>query len=155
MPSESNRIQILDLLVTISEHSDGLHRSVEQLRELLDGMPTDCVDCSSCSTGRSPRDHPIADDATLSVIWGERRCYLGKTLGFRLFVHLAIRRNQYVAYDSLFEVVWGGRRSNGAVRSVVRDLRRKLRRAGMSDLADAIDGRNHECYGLILDRRET
>ncbi|MCB9858465.1 MAG: helix-turn-helix domain-containing protein [Phycisphaerales bacterium] len=111
--------------------------------------------CSNCQTRRRLSDHPIVEDETLSVIWGERRCYLGKSLGFRFLAHLASRPNQYVTYDSLFDGVWGGRRSNGAIRSVVRDLRRKLRRAGMSDLADAIDGSNHQCYGLILDRWES
>ena len=58
-----------------------------------------------------------------------------------------------MTYERLLQDVWDGPRSNEAIRSVVRDLRRKLKSAGMGDLADAIDGSNRECYGLILDSR--
>ena len=102
--------------------------------------------------GHNPNHHPVADHATFSVIWIGRRCFLGRTLAFKLFERLARRPNQYVTYDRLLQDVWNGLRSNEAIRSVVKELRRKLIDAGMSDLADAIDGSNRECYGLILDR---
>lgn len=85
------------------------------------------------------------------MIWIGRRCFLGRTLTFKLFERLARRPNQYVTYDRLLQDVWNGLRSNEAIRSVVKELRRKLIDAGMSDLAEAIDGSNRECYGLILD----
>ena len=37
------------------------------------------------------------------------------------------------------------------MRSAVKTLKQKLRQAGMADLAAAINGRQRECYGLILD----
>ena len=43
-----------------------------------------------------------------------------------------------------------GKRSEAAVRSVVKVLRQKLATAGMHDLADAIDGTTARHYGLML-----
>ncbi len=102
--------------------------------------------------GHNPNHQPVADHGTFSVIWIGRRCFLGRTLAFKLFERLARRPNQYVTYERLLQDVLNGLRSNEAIRSVVKELRRKLIDAGMSDLADAIDGSNRECYGLILDR---
>jgi len=62
------------------------------------------------------------------------------------------RPNRYITREQLLDEVWGGCRSDAAVRSVVRDLRKRLKEAGMGDLAEAIDGSNRGRYGLMLNR---
>jgi DNA-binding response OmpR family regulator len=93
----------------------------------------------------------IADSGTLSINWGGRTCYLGFTLPFQLFEALARRPNRYIPVEELLDEVWTQVRSDAAVRSVVRDLRARLREAGMADLAEAIDGSNHGRDGLMLE----
>ncbi len=94
----------------------------------------------------------VADRGTLSINWDGRTCYLGFTLPFQLFEALARRPNRYIPVEDLLDEVWADVRSDAAVRSVVRDLRSRLRAAGMADLAEAIDGSNRGRYGLLLDR---
>ena len=84
---------------------------------------------------------------------GGRTCFLGNSLHFRLLGRLAQRPNSYFSYEDLFARVWdGGVRSDDAVRSVVKRLRRALRRAGLGDLAKAIDGSVPGHYALKLGR---
>lgn len=96
--------------------------------------------------------YPRIDRRLLSVIWRGRACFLGNTLPFRLLERLARRPNIYVSCEQLLEDVWHGTRSMAAVRSVVKELRQRLRAAGMEDLAGAIDGGVSGHYGLMLDR---
>ena len=85
----------------------------------------------------------------MAVAYRGRECFLGNSLGLRLLARLADRPDRYVSYDDLLADVWdGGHRSDAAVRSVVRDLRRRLRAAGLGDLAAAIDGSVSGHYAL-------
>jgi len=86
----------------------------------------------------------------LSVIFQGRSCFLGNTLPFRLLERLLRRPNQYVSHYQLQEGVWDGEPSPESIRSVVKELRRKLRCAGMDDLAKAISGRVAKHYRLNL-----
>jgi DNA-binding response OmpR family regulator len=73
---------------------------------------------------------------------------------FRLFRRLARPANHYVSTERLLEDVWGDERSEDTtVRSAVRNLRRKLERAGMARLAEGLQGRAGH-YRLLLDRNE-
>jgi DNA-binding response OmpR family regulator len=56
-----------------------------------------------------------------------------------------------VSHEQLQEEVWDAVRSRSAVRSVVKVLRAKLRKAGMTGLADAIDGHVAGHYALFID----
>ena len=94
----------------------------------------------------------VADADTLSINWNGRTCYLGFTLPFQLFEALVRRPNRYITREQLLDDVWGVSRSDAAVRSVVRDLRKRLKEADMGDLAEAIDGSNCGRYGLMLNR---
>jgi hypothetical protein len=101
----------------------------------------------------SPLECPIVDVSTFCVVHGARRCFLGNTLPFWLFALLGQRVNRYISYEDLLTHVWRKTTlSNEAVRNVVQILKKKLVRAGMGDLAGAVDGRNRGHYGLILDR---
>jgi DNA-binding response OmpR family regulator len=90
----------------------------------------------------------LVDRTDFTVRWNDRSCYLGNSLPFRLLERLSRRPNQYVSSRQLLDEVWGGPRSKAAIRSVVKVLRQKLRRAGMRDLAQAIDGRTRDHYAL-------
>jgi DNA-binding winged helix-turn-helix (wHTH) protein len=86
----------------------------------------------------------------LSVTFQGKDCFLGNTLPFKFLSHLARRPNAYVSYEDLLADVWRGVRSDSAVRSVVKALRARLRRAGLDGLADAIDGTVAGHYALKL-----
>ncbi len=95
-------------------------------------------------------DTPIIDRPMLSVAYQGRSCFLGNTLPLRLLERLLRRPNHYVHYNQLQDDVWHSDPSPESVRSVVKELRRKLRGAGMQKLAKAIDGRvaKHYCLNL-------
>ncbi len=93
---------------------------------------------------------PIVDYSTRSVSWAGKCCRLGPTLIFDLLDRLARRPNQYVTHQQLLIDVWRTQISLVTIRSAIRDLRCRLRQAGMSQLANAIEGKRG-CYGLILD----
>jgi hypothetical protein len=95
-------------------------------------------------------DVPRADETTFCIIWRKRRCYLGHTKRFHLFARLLRRINQFVSYDHLLRDVWHGDvKSPQTIRSAVRELRRRLVRAKMHRLAEAIRSEGQH-YGLIL-----
>lgn len=99
-------------------------------------------------------DQPLKiDRATYTVFWGERSCYLGHTMAFRLLERLAQRPNQYLRTDRLLSDLWQASRSRSTVRSTVCCLKAKLRKARMGDLADLIDGSNPDHYGLLMRKR--
>jgi len=149
MKDHENRIE--EILRGIEDLHAHAARYVDELLVLMAARPTHPSGCACCGQDRYGNHRPVADQSSFSVVWDGRRCYLGRTLPFGFFERLARRPNQYVTYEQLLEDVWDGPRSYDAIRSVVRDLRRKLKGAGMGDLADAIDGSNRQCYGLILD----
>jgi DNA-binding response OmpR family regulator len=93
---------------------------------------------------------PFVDEAMLSITFRGRSCFLGNTLPFRFFARLAQRPNTYLTYEQLFNDVWQCDRSDAAVRSAVKRLRKAFRQNDMSELADAIDGSVAGHYGLKL-----
>ena|SRR5690349_14552413 len=92
----------------------------------------------------------IVDEELLEIRYRGRKCFLGNTLPFRFFARLHRRPNSYLTYEELLEDVWDGIRSDSAIRTVVKRLRNILRRAGMDELADAIDGSVPGRYALRL-----
>lgn len=101
---------------------------------------------------RKPGFHrPLVDNSTYSVFWAGKTCRLRRTILFRLAERLARQPNQYISADQLLHDVWeGGIKSPDTIRSAVRNLRKRLTAAGMSDLATAIHGTGGR-YGLMLD----
>jgi DNA-binding response OmpR family regulator len=90
------------------------------------------------------------DPAMLSVQFRGKMCYLGNTLPFKLLAYLARRPNTYVPYEELLSDVWKCVVSDAAVRSVVKNLRGMLRKAGLAELAHAVDGSVYGHYTLNL-----
>jgi hypothetical protein len=100
--------------------------------------------------GSKDKHRPLLDEATLSVIWKGRSVHLGHTQGFWLLTRLARRTNQYVTHLDLLREIWDDEFADTCVvRAGVQRLRDKLRRGGMSDLANAITG-HHGRYMLDL-----
>ena len=99
---------------------------------------------------RSGQHAFVIDPTLLSVTSRGKVCFLGNTLPFKLLCRLAQRPNTYVTYEDLLSEVWHGVRSDSAVRSVAKMLRCKLRQAGLTDLASAIDGTVPGHYSLKL-----
>jgi len=88
-------------------------------------------------------ERPLLDESTLSVVWRGKALHLGNTLAFRLLERLARCPNQYVTHLDLLRDVWEDEyTATATIRSLVRQLRRKLRGAGWTDLAAAIRGHN-------------
>lgn len=92
------------------------------------------------------------DRTTFSVSDGSRDCRLGNTVCFRLFECLASEPNRCFTRAQLLAAVWDGqRRAAPTIRSAVFALRHQLRKAGLTELAKALqsDGR---AYSLKLGR---
>lgn len=89
------------------------------------------------------RPRPLLDESTLCVVWNGRSLHLGHTLAFRLLQRLTRQPNQYVTHLDLLHDVWDNEfLAVGTIRSVMRNLKRKLRDGGMGELADRIRGHN-------------
>ena len=143
------------LAATHVEAAHILHELVFAIGENW-GVDTGIGDVTLPPANNSPRQSfapqiPIADPETLAVQWKGKTCFLGKTIAFKLFARLARRPNHFLSHDLLLDEVWECRVTKEAMRSAVKTLKQKLRQAGMADLAAAINGRQRECYGLILD----
>lgn len=140
-----NRIDLICEVLNELSHAQFVATvCIERLKELVDPeRPWDARRAGA----------PHVEPASFSVVWKRRRCPLGYTTSFRLMERLLRRADQYVSYDQLREDVWlGENRSGDTVRSAVRQLKKKLRDAGMPELASAIRGQGHH-YGLMLARR--
>lgn len=122
------------------------------LSVLTDYEKIDVRDGYSCRKSQcrpTVSERPMVNPSTFTVLWQGRHCHLGPSILFKLIERLARQPNRFYPYDILMEDVWDGLRSNTAVRSAVKRLRRALCEAGMADLAFAIKGQR-ECYGLFL-----
>lgn len=109
------------------------------------------LDCPVAPSGNGLPRSSIIDEATFSVRWANRTCRLGNTVAFRLLARLARRPNLFLSYESLRNGIWDDCESDAAVQSAVKVLRRKLKGAGMTDLAAVIDGGVSRHYALMLD----
>jgi DNA-binding winged helix-turn-helix (wHTH) protein len=92
----------------------------------------------------------IVDAGARTITFRGRTCRLGNTLVFRLMERLARRPNHFVTFDRLIRDVWDQQaRSDEAIRSVMKELRRRLRKSRMTKLASAIRGQK-KAYAIIF-----
>lgn len=119
---------------------------VDELCALIDGRASPPTESEGEAAPGLPELR--VERAMLAIIWRGRTCHLGNTLPFRFIERIARRPGHYVRVSQLVDELWGGSRSPSSVRSVVSELRFKLRAAGMGDLAELIDGSNPGHYGL-------
>jgi DNA-binding response OmpR family regulator len=126
-----------------------LEQTLSLLCEELSLDPLAHFQAQSSSPSGDPR--LAVDPSLLTVHFQGKTCFLGNTLPFRFLARLAQRPNRYFSYEELLATVWDGScRSDSSVRSVVKVLRRRLREAGMGELADAIDGTVPGRYAIKL-----
>ena len=161
MENPKNDKVIADRLVQLMDIQFKTMELLQELVAILHGtydldfveLPNSKLSCKEggCETV-STNNIPHVNQSTLSIGWKGKSCFLGNTLAFKLFSRLSRRPNQFIGLDELQEHVWEGFRSKEAIRSVVKELRRKLGKACMEDLAAFIDGHNKGYYGLILNR---
>lgn len=82
----------------------------------------------------------LLDRDAKSVTWGNRRCYLGDTTYLQCLAALADAEGAPVENTTLLNAIDTGYvRVPNDVRTPVYRLKKKLRRAGMADLADRIE----------------
>ena len=132
-----------------------IEETIALLSQMLDGDDSFDEPCGISVSERgsdSLSDYPVAERTTLRILWRGRSCFLGNTLLFRFFERLARSPNRYVSHEDLLEDVWGGPRESVTIRGVAKRLRDRLMQAGMTELAEAIDGSSSSHYGLILVR---
>lgn len=138
-----SRNLIKDANVALSQAIETLTAVTAALKDtrasLLAGRP-DQLDTAGDRSSENCPMLPKADVAVLSVCVGDHVCFLGNTLPFWLIARLLKRPNHYLPYSTLMDEVWKGPRSASAIRSVVRELRAKLRDAGLHQVANAIHG---------------
>ena len=134
----------------VSQLTEALMTAAICAQEIQAVVRTEVVDAElgHSSNGMVPKrldsmERPLLDESTLSVIWKGKTLRLGNTLAFRFLERLARCPNQYVTHLDLLREVWEDELlSTASIRSLVRELRRKLSNGGLSDLAGAIRGQN-------------
>lgn len=147
-PRTSRILVLIEQLRTA--HSDALS-CLEEMQALLVEKPTTAVPLAggNVPAGRA-ESILVVDEQTCSIAWKRKACRLGPGICFRFFAFLARHPDRYFTYEQLLLFVWEDQtRTDSAIRTVVRDLRREFREAGLAELADAIRGRAHT-YGLFL-----
>lgn len=140
---ETIRLSLRSLAEAYAANTDMMRRTFALLEQELALDPLSYLQTRSLPPdGVTGAPGLTINPSHFSIRYGDKDCFLGNTLPFRFLVCLARRRQGFVSYQDLFADVWDGmERSDDAVRSVAKMLRRKLRAAGMADLAAAIDGR--------------
>ncbi|MGC4004087.1 MAG: helix-turn-helix domain-containing protein [Pirellulales bacterium] len=94
----------------------------------------------------------VIEDHVFTIRFRGKPCFLGNSLGYRLILKLAENRGRYVSHEELLETIWCGKRSVSAIKSVISDLRHKLLKSGLTELARALDGSLKGHYRLRIAR---
>jgi DNA-binding response OmpR family regulator len=150
------RDSIRDSLRRLVEAHEAAMRLLERSYQLL--CEEFAPDLAECLGTPAPRDQiddhfrPVIDPSRFTVTFRGRACRLGNTIPFRFLARLAETPERYVPHQQLIDDLWDGVCSDDALRSVVKNLRRRLRDAGLGELADAIDGLTPGHYALVLGR---
>ncbi len=146
-----------EIIVVITESIDQLvsiHKEgIERLQELRATLFVDWLKAGNYQRTNQEQSldfRPRLDRQLFEVRYGDTACVLGNTLEFRLLERLLQRPNIYHTHDNLLSTVWKGVVSVDAIRSVVKTLRAKLRKANLEELADCIDGSKKGHYAIRL-----
>jgi hypothetical protein len=103
---------------------------------------------SKAETAPSPRGLTV-DPETFEARYGERACFLGNNIEFRLLVRLNRKPGYFVSINSLRDDVWHEEDTEkNTIQRTISNLRRKLCKAEMSELV--IDGSEKDHYRLVL-----
>ncbi|MCP4591817.1 MAG: hypothetical protein GY842_13860 [bacterium] len=138
-------------MVTVRSESE-----VERVARLADQLGEACATMEQLqaelaglrgSPHRREVKAPKVDPVRFAVVYGGEVCELGNGLPWQVFCALARRPDQYVSRETLASA-WDGCASDRAITATVHRLRGALRGAGMTDLAEAIDGAEPGYYRL-------
>ncbi len=146
---QKSKIPPVNLLTELREAIQLIQRCINTLEKIAD---VDLTETDGVSV-HPPNEASLRlefNENLFQVKWNNLYCDFGPILPFRLLAYLAKYPNRYITHSELLSQVWHAMRSPGALRSVVTDLRVRLCRAGMSDLAKAVDGHQSGHYGLML-----
>jgi DNA-binding response OmpR family regulator len=150
------RDSIRDSLRRLIEAHDAAMRLLERSYQLLsEEFAPDLAERLGRPALPDPADdhfRPVIDPSRFTVAFRGRACRLGNTIPFRFLARLAETPERYVPHQQLIDDLWDGVCSDDALRSVVKNLRRRLRDGGLGELADAIDGLTPGHYALVLGR---
>lgn len=138
------------LVETFAAQMELLERTYGLLSQELSLDPIEFFERSTTTLRLDRRQQFVVDQSRLTITFRGKSCFLGNTLPFRFLAMLAERPNTYIPHEDLLTDIWEGYRSDAAIRSVVKVLRRKLRKSGLAELADAIDGSTSGHYSLKL-----
>lgn len=91
----------------------------------------------------------VLDTETFEACWGEKCCFLGNTIEFRLLQRLNHRPSLFVSINALRASVWNDDDTEkNTIQRTASNLRRRLREAGLENVQ--IDGSQKDHYRLIL-----
>lgn len=142
------------LLRIYTATSSALEESVTLLQRELATLEASTSAYASANRDLNDLDQlPSIDRRSMKVIYRGSTCFLGDTLMLGVIEYLAQKVNEYVTYDELLSNVWHAQREASTVRSVVKEVKKRLILESMSELANAIDGRVFHHYGLIIDSK--
>lgn len=142
----------------LKRQNDLVHTLIKSQRT-LEKQVRRCLDTKSSRLGHETGHEPLQGLPTIlprvfSIVHANRSCSLGNTLPFKLFARLLAQPNEFVSYAQLRADVWDNTiRTHGAIRSVVRDLRARLRQEKMDKVAEAIDGSVASHYSFTWPER--
>ncbi len=150
---ELNRIHesLSTLLVTQTRLTVEFEDVLQSLTEIL--RSTDTPPVTSFSRKSQARG-PHVNHRKMEISWKGRSCFLSNSVLLRLAGRLAQTPNILVSHTTLLDEVWGSIRSQSTIRGAAKRLRDRLIAAGMTDLAEAIDGSVHGHYRLNLVREK-
>jgi DNA-binding response OmpR family regulator len=142
--------RIRQLLVEVTASITAAALNLAEIDGVMSPLPEADVGGKKAVKRRLPTPH--VDPNSFCVEWDGHVCFLGATVTFRLLECLARRPNRFASHRQLLAEVWDGHvRERVTIRSVVRNLRVKLRAAGMNALASAVVGHG-QGYALFLRR---
>ena len=152
---ERERLAHLQLLVsTCVETLAALQGTVAVLQAELDDFSASQSDEGYTNLRENAQAEPVIDHGAMCVCYQGKQCFLGNTLMLRFFERLAARPGHYFTHHELLSSVWSGVVVEPcSIRSVVRDLRARLRDAGLQDLAQAINSQVRGHYGFFLHKQ--
>lgn len=95
------------------------------------------------------RKHLVMDAESFAARLGEKDCFLGNTVEFRLLERLNRRPGRFVTIDTLRTDVWqDDRTAKNTIQRTVSNLRRKLQESCLAGVV--IDGSQKDHYRLVL-----
>jgi len=113
------------------------------------GTSGDNVACRESHPSSAAPRSLVVESETFTVRLGEKSCFLGHTVEFRLLERLNRRPGLFVSIDTFRASVWKDEyTAKNTIQRTVCNLRRKLRDAGLTGIL--IDGGQKDHYRLIL-----